>query len=322
MSRAPDAAMDDLVSFERFMREALYHPEKGYYAQRIRGIGRRGDFSTWATLDGSLARAVAAWIRGRGIRNVIEVGAGDGSLARAVLSNLGWRRWWNVRYHIVEVSAPLREAQNKVLKGYGVEWHESPEQALQKLNGQASIFSNELPDAFPCRVFEKSASGWMEVYVSANKGVSQECLQSCILPDSTVFEYEFRSGSRVEVHESYKQWLDAFAPEWRSGEMLTIDYGDTIPRLYHRRPTGTLRAYLAHQVLTGMEILDSPGTRDLTADMNFSDLEKWGGELGWQTLDQGTLREFFQHWTPQVLIPAGFQDAAVAFRFIEQRAAS
>jgi SAM-dependent MidA family methyltransferase len=220
----------------------------------------------------------------------------------------------------VEVSAPLREAQQKTLKGRRVVWHESPTEALRTLGGRASIFSNELPDAFPCRVFEKSAEGWQELHVDLSGVISQERLLPCRLPDSTVFGHVFGVGARVEVHESYRRWLAEWAPEWVSGEMLTIDYGDTMPRLYHRRPAGTLRAYLAHQMLQGPDILEAPGTRDLTADVNFSDLEKWGGELGWETMGQGTLRDFFDQWTPRDAIPVAFHDAALAFRFLEQRA--
>lgn len=310
--------MDGPVSFERFMHDALYNPQTGYYSRRIRGVGRRGDFSTWATLDRSLATGIASWIRGRKIRHVIEIGAGDGSLARAVLRELGWWRRVRLSYHIVEVSTPLREVQERSLKGFGVVWHQTPAEALHALGGKASIFSNELPDAFPCRVFEKSIDDWQELHVEMIDGVPHECLRSCKLPDSTVFGCNIVPGARVEVHESYRRWLGEWASAWKAGEMLTIDYGDMVPRLYHRRPAGTVRAYLAHQMLVGPDILLAPGTRDLTADVNFSDLEKWGEELGWKTVGQGTLHEFFQQWTPRVVLPIGFQDAAMAFRFIEQ----
>jgi len=36
--------------------------------------------------------------------------------------------------------------------------------------------------------------------------------------------------------------------------MLTIDYGDTCPALYLRRPRGTLRAYAHHQRLEGYDV--------------------------------------------------------------------
>jgi hypothetical protein len=95
--------------------------------------------------------------------------------------------------------------------------------------------------------------------------------------------------------------------------MLTIDYGDIMPALHHRRLLGSMRGYAAHQRLTGQDIYQAPGRCDLTADVNFSDLEKWGLALGWQTLTHSTLDKF---------IGAGldprFQAASSAFRAILQ----
>jgi SAM-dependent MidA family methyltransferase len=34
------------IPFDRFMEAALYHPDLGYYAKRIRTVGARGDFTT------------------------------------------------------------------------------------------------------------------------------------------------------------------------------------------------------------------------------------------------------------------------------------
>ncbi|MCX6958973.1 MAG: class I SAM-dependent methyltransferase, partial [Verrucomicrobia bacterium] len=85
------------IPFERFMQEALYHPRFGYYSAHIKDVGREGDFSTSATLDEGLGAAIASWIRLRsrelGWRDipVIEVGAGNGALARSVLGHLGWK---------------------------------------------------------------------------------------------------------------------------------------------------------------------------------------------------------------------------------------
>jgi SAM-dependent MidA family methyltransferase len=95
--------------------------------------------------------------------------------------------------------------------------------------------------------------------------------------------------------------------------MLTIDYGDTMPALYHRRPAGSLRGYAAHQVLTGTEIYQAPGRCDLTADVNFSDLEIWGEQQGWRCLSHSTLADFL---APH--LPTRFQAAAEAFRVFEQ----
>src|SRR5690606_20096595 len=67
------------------------------------------------------------------------------------------------------------------------------------------------------------------------------------------------------------EWL----PSWKSGRMLTIDYGATAETLYHRRPRGTVRAYLLQQRLEGPAIYENVGRQDLTADVNFTDLQNW-----------------------------------------------
>ena len=95
--------------------------------------------------------------------------------------------------------------------------------------------------------------------------------------------------------------------------MLTIDYGETMPALYQRRPAGTLRGYAHHQRLAGSEIYQAPGRLDLTADVNFSDLEKWGGDLGWKTIRHETLDAFL----PPATAPR-FLEAAKSFRVLEQ----
>jgi SAM-dependent MidA family methyltransferase len=301
------------IPFERFMREALYHPSFGYYSARIHTVGRRGDFSTMATLDRSLGAGIAGWIEKHGACDVIEIGAGSGQLARDILNSLGWWKRLRLRYHIVEVSTPLREAQKKLLRGRRVTWHESLPAALDQLGGRAHIFSNELVDAFPCRVFECTDTDWQELHVRIEGGRCQENLQPSTLPESMVFHQPFKPGQRVEVHESYRRWLQDWAPKWKSGAMLTIDYGDTMPALYHRRPAGSLRGYAAHQVLTGTEIYQAPGRCDLTADVNFSDLEIWGEQQGWRCLSHSTLADFL---APH--LPTRFQAAAEAFRVFEQ----
>ncbi len=312
------ALQDELggtIPFHRFMQEALYNPSFGYYTARINTVGRRGDFSTMATLDRSLAAGIAGWIQKQSPRDVIEIGAGNGQLARDILSSLGWWKRRRIRYHIVEVSGPLREAQEKLLRGFRVTWHESLPAALEASRGSATLFSNELVDAFPCRVLERVENGWQELHLRIEDGKFRQVLHPCTLPDSTVFQHQFRVGQRVEVHESYNRWLQDWAPRWKSGSMLTIDYGDTMPALYHRRPQGSLRGYAAHQLLTGTEIYQAPGRCDLTADVNFSDLEAWGNNSGWTQISRSNLADFL---APR--LPSRFQAAAAAFQTLEQSA--
>ena len=301
------------LPFERFMGEALYHPEFGYYTARIRDVGARGDFSTFATLGSALAQFLARWIIHNKARDVIEVGPGNGQLAYQILAQLGWWRRRSIRYHLVDVEGPLRVTQEKRLRGFRVQRHPDLQAALHTTGGHACIFSNELPDAFPCRVFELTTEGWLELYLQIQPDGIHEVLHPVELPESTAFAGDFRPGQRVEVHESYWAWLRSWAGGWTSGSMLTIDYGDTMPALYRRRQGGTLRGYAHHQRLAGHEIYQAPGRLDLTADVNFSDLEKWSEDLGWQTTCRGTLEELLE-----AKIEGQFLEAAKAFRVLEQ----
>ncbi|MES2995947.1 MAG: SAM-dependent methyltransferase [Verrucomicrobiota bacterium] len=268
------------ISIEEFLRRALHDPATGYYARRIRGVGPRGDFTTAPMLTPAPALAIARWaadaLRETKCHHLVEIGPGEGRLMRAVLDHLPWHVKWRTRIHLVETSAPLRENQRALL-GRKVRWHEHPAAALAACSGNAVLFSNELVDAFPARVFSKAPDGWQELGVHSDEnGKIHEVPVSCAaLPDSSAFTAGFPTGQRVEVHEAYRDWLAEWLPAWKRGKMLTIDYGDMINRVYHRRPHGTMRAYWFHQRLEGLEIYQNPGRQDLTCDVNFSDLIRW-----------------------------------------------
>jgi len=305
------------IPIDRFMQAALYHPEFGYYTTQVRTLGRGGDFSTWPLLHASLARSVARWLRGAPSRHIIEVGAGTGQLAAGVLARLGLLRRLRTTLHIVEISPILRAAQQKILAGRRVLWHPDLPSALAAAGGCANIYSNELPDAFPCRVFVRTGSRWKELALQIDGNSAREILREADLPASSALTDSAPDGARVEVHDSYRTWLESWAADWRRGEILTIDYGKPMPALTHRRPSGSLRAYAHHQRLTGADVYAGIGHRDLTADVNFTDLKAWGSGLGWQTLSLGTLTDFLS--SRDFALPPAFASAGEEFQVLRQR---
>lgn len=309
------------ITFEEFMQRALYDPQRGYYARRIAGVGKRGDFTTAPMLSEAPARAIAAWaaraLRETGCRDLIEIGPGEGKLAAAVLKHLPWRVRWRTRLHLVETSAPLAELQRKSL-GRRAVWHESPAAALAACGGRAVIFSNELVDAFPVRRFQKTADGWRELAVSFEPDgrVRESLLPPAPLPGSSGFSETHAQGQRIEVHDSYRRWLADWLPHWRAGRMLTIDYGSTAELLYHRRPQGTVRAYLLQQRLDGAAIYQNPGRQDLTADVNFTDLIDWSQPwISGQTIQ--TFASFLGNQADRALTDE--QGAGGAFLVLDQK---
>ena len=252
------------------MAEALHDPQHGYYARRITAVGRRGDFTTAPMLSDAPARAIAAWackaLRESGCRHLIEIGPGEGTLAAAVLNHLPWHVRWKTRLHLVETSVPLAARQRELL-GKRATWHSGMSDALTACGGRAVIFSNELVDAFPVRRFQKTSAGWQElaVHFDAQRRAHESLLPPAPLPDSSGFLASHAVGQWIEVHESYHRYLAAWLPSWKSGRLLTIDYGATAANLYHRRPRGTVRGYLLQQRLEGPAIYENPGRQDLIA---------------------------------------------------------
>ncbi len=302
------------------MARALFDPERGYYTRHIKTVGARGDFATSATLSPSLGKAVAAWLKAEAllqpqVRHVIEIGAGDGSLMHAVRQSLGWWTRRKHTFHIVETSPVLRGRQQEKLGG-AVRWHTTLEAALEHAQGGAFLYHNELLDAFPATLVQwaAAAQAWQEVWVP--EALHPNSFDAALF--SALRHTTFANGQRCELHPSIHAWLQGWAPLWQRGSMLTIDYGDEFPRLYHRRPQGTLRAYLMHQRLTGMDIYANPGRQDITADINFTDYRAWLRSLGLEEAAYHTLAEFLRpHGSePQLLDPDG---AGTAFKCLVHR---
>jgi SAM-dependent MidA family methyltransferase len=267
-------------TFEQFMQRCLHDPQRGYYAKNIRAIGSRGDFTTAPQLSSAPAKAIASWatqaMRTHQTRNLIEIGPGMGTLSQQLLRHLPLTLRFTTKLHLVDSSPILINHQKKTL-GKRASYHETIQQALKSCKGNAVIFSNELVDAFPVRLFQKTHNHWQEISAIHSENRTTEILTNPgTLPESSIFNRNFPIGQRVEVHESYQKWLQSWLPIWRRGEMLTIDYGTLAKDLYHRQPHGSLRGYLLQQRIEGTDIYQNPGLQDLTADVNFSDLIEWG----------------------------------------------
>jgi SAM-dependent MidA family methyltransferase len=287
--------MADPVPFSAFMARALYDPERGYYTRQIRTVGARGDFSTSATIAPVFGQAMAGWLKQESVlqpevRHVIEIGAGSGVLMDRVRKTLGWWQRRKFQWHIVETSEFLQQRQRELL-GTGVSWHKDLRAALEKVGGKAFLYHNELLDAFPVTLLQWHEGTWHEVHVTDaghEKWVPLEWPEARRATFSALQNWPRKQPrQRVELHATVREWMQHWAPTWEAGAMLTVDYGDVFPALYHRRPGGTLRAYLHQQRLEGTEVYQNPGRQDLTSDVNFTDYRRWAVELGWQEMAYG-----------------------------------
>ncbi|MDH3905962.1 MAG: SAM-dependent methyltransferase, partial [Gammaproteobacteria bacterium] len=108
------------ISFAEFMHYALYAPRLGYYSAGTRKFGDDGDFVTAPEISPLfgrvIARQCAAVLRNVPGGAILEFGAGSGRLALEVLRTLDELDALPTEYSIMEVSADLRERQQRLLR--------------------------------------------------------------------------------------------------------------------------------------------------------------------------------------------------------------
>lgn len=316
------------ITFEQFMAEALYRTGHGYYAARVSDVGAKGDFSTSATLCPAFGEAIAHWAMARakevfphGDFALIEVGAGNGQLAEHFLQS--WRKLGGTAaYSAVETSPRLLSALNDRAARLGFQVYASIDEALQQANGHAIIFHNELVDTFPARQLCWDGDDWREVGLR----LEGDELVEGLLPFTDDVDADApskpRPGQRIFIQPSYHAWLADALGCWRAGRMLTIDYGATYP-------SAECRAYKGQKRLEGDAIYGNAGAQDLTCDVNFVDLQRWGEGLGWTTISLQPQAEFLEAWLAGFKARAERDDALAylsnpfgaggAFQVLEQR---
>ncbi|MBE0624784.1 MAG: SAM-dependent methyltransferase, partial [Burkholderiales bacterium] len=112
------AANAGWISFARYMELALYAPGMGYYTAGARKLGRGGDFTTapeMTPLYGQTLARQAAQVLESGLDQILEIGAGSGALAAALLTELERLERLPQTYYILEVSPDLRERERDLL---------------------------------------------------------------------------------------------------------------------------------------------------------------------------------------------------------------
>ena len=301
IARAIAAQPQQRLTFAAFMDLALYDPEHGYYSSGKAAIGGAGgDFFTATSLGPDLGELLAEqfaqlweFLGTPRPFTLLEMGAGTGALAADIL-NYSQRQlpdfFAALHYTIVEKSPALRARQQEHLASWcdtgSIAWQAWSEIADDSLVGCA--FANELVDALPVHLVELAGDRLQEVYVGVQDDRFVEIRDD--LSTAALQEYfhdlgldlpgaDYPDGYRTEVNLAARSWLATVASKLQCGYLLTIDYGYPAPKYYHpQRSQGTLQCY--HQHHRYPNPYDAVGARDITAHVNFTDLERSGNRLG------------------------------------------
>jgi len=283
-----------------WIEAALYDPSDGFYMTGGRA-GRGGDFLTApevGPLFGAvIARALDSWWTEAGRPSrfpVYEIGAGPGTLARAVIraspsvAEAGALAWW-----AVEIS-PLQRArhpEHDLIRSVAT----SPEafdaeaataSPIDNARGGGVVLANELLDNLPFDIVELTDDGWSQVLVhngdqrgdflaavSAPDPAIDRAIDPAIDPEMRRLAPEASTGDRLPWQSRASRWVTEMLAAVPNGRVVAIDYGGHTSQLLGRG-TGWLRTHVDHRGDSGTAAwMTDPGLHDITADIDFDQLQ-------------------------------------------------
>ena len=285
--RAEVEAGGGAIPFSRYMELALHAPGLGYYRAGWRTFGAGGDFVTAPETSPLFARAVARQVEQAmtsiGAREVIEIGAGSGTMAAQMLADLA--PGGGVRYRILEPSGALAARQRETIAARAPDalarvcWLD----ALPESGFRGVVLANEVLDALPVERFEVSANGTLEHCVGFRDGRpvwrsrpagSRLAREVESLQDE--IGHRFAPGYVSEIGPARCAWAASIAERVERGLVLLMDYGFPRRELYHPdRRDGTLRCHFRHRRHDDPLVLC--GLQDITAHVDFTAIARGCG---------------------------------------------
>ena len=274
--RAEVAAAGGWISFARYMELALHAPGMGYYARGARQFGAEGDFVTAPELGALFGRTLARQLQALP-GPILELGAGSGALAEALLQELD-RDYW-----ILETSSPLRERQAQRL-GSRVRFLERLPERFRGV-----IVANEVVDAMPVHAVAWRANGVMERGVTRDLKWEERPATGTVLNEAKAIDVPAPYESELGL--AARGWMRTLGAQLEQGVILIIDYGFPRHEYYHpQRSMGTLMCHTRHRA-HGDPFLH-PGQQDITAHVDFSALAGAAREAGLDVIGYATQAQF------------------------------
>ena len=306
------------ITFAQFMQTCLYSPRGGFYSSRGNRISTHfGTSPTSHPVFGALiARQLEQmWhlLEEPPVFQVIEVGSGDGVLARSI-GDACWRVAPGLAQALYYVAADYEPSWLQSAdptsdwdKGNG-DWkypsRQHPVLGIQQVKSEGlgafrnvvgCILCNELIDNFPVHRFAIQGGRVKEVFVTLAEGSLTEVLDE---PSSPGIEERLTSlglslpeGYRSEVNLAIEDWTGQLSRALDRGFILTIDYGHLADDLYSpQNAQGTLVCYYRHAV--SGDLYQHIGQQDITCQVDFTSLMRLGDRHGLATVGYALQSQF------------------------------
>lgn len=285
-----------ILPTDKFFRNVLYDKKFGYYTSQI-PFGQSGDFITSPKISDIFSEIIAIWIVSSWKTfgkpknfNIVELGPGDGSLAKILLKSFKKFPEFNSikNMFLLEKSIFLRKVQKKKILNKDVKWIDSLN-VIKK--GPVVFFGNEFFDAIPIKQFKKIKNNFYEKCYSLEKNKDIKEI------------FTRASPARIEIIKSYKSLKNLKFIEFPlfglqelkkinkkisnlGGCILMIDYGYLKPNNQN-----TLQSVMNHK---RNSLLDNLGKADITAHVNFALLSEFFKKDGLKVKKIITQRQFLE----------------------------
>ncbi|HEX2068726.1 MAG TPA: SAM-dependent methyltransferase [Actinomycetota bacterium] len=271
------------ITFAEFVEAALYDPKDGFYSRAA--IGEDAHFVTSPHISAAFGSLVAQQIEEfwelldrPATFTIVEGGAGTGVLARQILEALGEPLRQATRYVAVERSAAVRDEMRAARIEVAA--------TLAEVGGGAvgCVMANELLDNLPFHRVKAAEHGIVELFVSVDgeRFILEEGSPSS--EDVSRQAPSLRVGEEGVVNLEALRFLDQAAGLLDRGYIWLVDYG--WPSVEHG---ALVHGYRDHRVEE--DVLSNPGSRDITAGVDFDALVRHGRSRGLNVWGPVTQRE-------------------------------
>lgn len=274
-------AREGPLPFDRFMDEALYGPG-GFFETPPIGLNR--DFMTSPHIHPIFGQLLGMAVEGLWSvlgepkpLNIVEFGAGDGTLAAQLLDALPGV---DVRFTVAERSAGARADLEE--RGYSVT--DGYEEGLASCRG--IFIANEMLDNLPFRLLRGKNSGAVELCIDWDHEQSRFVKVERPVPiELAEVAPRIQAGEELAVSLEALRFIDRLAGLMLDGYAILIDYGGS----------GAFEAHGYRDQRLVSDILTAPGTCDITAGVDFDALVKRATDLRFRVFGPVSQHDALMH---------------------------
>ena len=282
---------------DKFFKNVLYDKKFGYYASK-NPFGKNGDFITAPKISNLFSEILAIWIisawenfgKPKNL-DIIELGPGDGSLMKVLLSIFKKFPEFDVakNNYMYETSVKLKKKKQTVFKNKKIKWIKN----FKKIKkGPVIFFGNEFFDAIPIKQFKRTNKDLFEKnYILEKSFKVGEIYKSVSLKQKKKIN-EFDTLKKLKFIEFPKLGLVELKKisdkiSELNGCFLMIDYGYTKPN-----NQDTLQSVIKHKKNA---VLKNLGKADVTSHVNFTLIKEFFLKNNLMVKKIVTQREFLQN---------------------------